>query len=155
VALASTNSPSDSGSTSSTDGQDPSYRGSVIAPSGNDSEGTDSQSSEANESKSLAGLATTKPEQAKAAALAAVPGTAGAAQLENENGYVVYGVEVTGADGKIVDVKVDAGNGTVLAQEAADGTDGAGNGANDSEANDSESNDSETNDSETNDTPNQ
>ena len=55
----------------------------------------------------------------------AVPGTAAQPELENENGSVVYGVEVTKADGTVVDVKVDAGNGEVLAREA-DGPDGEG-----------------------------
>ena len=49
--------------------------------------------------------------------LAAVPGTAGTATLENENGNVVYSVIVTTSTGA-VDVKVDAGNGKVLAQDA-------------------------------------
>lgn len=97
--------------------QDPSYTGSVIAPQDNGTEGQDTEPSEADEAKNLQSLATTTPEQARAAALAAVPGTAGAVELDNENGYVVYSVQVTGADGNTVDVKVDAGNATVLAQD--------------------------------------
>ena len=58
-------------------------------------------------------------EQAKQAALAAVPGTVLSAQLEDENGNVVYGVEVTTASGT-VDVKVDAGTAKVLSQEAGE-----------------------------------
>lgn len=49
-------------------------------------------------------------------------GTAGAAELDSENGYVVYSVPITGADGTTVDVKIDAGNAAVLAQETYDGT---------------------------------
>ncbi|MCB2146035.1 MAG: PepSY domain-containing protein [Deltaproteobacteria bacterium] len=36
-------------------------------------------------------------------------------ELENENGILVYGVEVVTANRAIVDVKVDAGSGKVLA----------------------------------------
>ncbi|WP_308195101.1 PepSY domain-containing protein [Microbacterium profundi] len=67
---------------------------------------------------SLQSLATVTPEEATAAALAAVPGTAGDATLEDENGYVVYEVQVTAADGSVIEVKVDAGDASVLAQEA-------------------------------------
>ncbi|MET3768631.1 putative membrane protein YkoI [Marisediminicola sp. UYEF4] len=142
VAMASTNSPATSGgSNSTTEGgsqeQDPTYVGSVPAPQdteaegteaegteaeGTEAEGKDNEASEAEESMSLQPLATTTPEQATAAALAAVPGTAGAVELDNENGYVVYSVEVTAADGSSVDVKVDAGNGSVLAQDTDDDT---------------------------------
>ncbi len=80
---------------------------------------------EADESAALAGLAKITADQARDAALAAVPdGTAGEVELENENGNVVYGVEVTDASGAEYDVKVDAGNGTVLAQEADDDEEG-------------------------------
>jgi outer membrane lipoprotein SlyB len=52
-----------------------------------------------------------------------VSGTAGAIELDNENGNVVYSVEITKADGSKLDVKVDAGNARVLHQEADDGDD--------------------------------
>lgn len=127
---------------SGTSEQDPSYVGTIPAPNdgtadagetegaeGPDgtegTEGTDDTAAEAAESASLSGLAKVSPEAATAAALKAVPGTAGAVQLENENGYVVYGVEITAADGSVVDVKIDAGDGSVLAQDAADAEDGA------------------------------
>jgi hypothetical protein len=48
------------------------------------------------------------------AALKQVPGKVLRAELENENGYLVYGVEIVKADQQIVDVKVDAGNGRIL-----------------------------------------
>ena len=35
--------------------------------------------------------------------------------LENENGFLVYGVEVVTADKAVMEVKVDAGSGKVLA----------------------------------------
>jgi len=53
------------------------------------------------------------PEQASAAALAQVPGTVKKVELENEDGNVVYGVEIKTANGES-DVKVDAGDGRVL-----------------------------------------
>ncbi|MEA2843807.1 MAG: hypothetical protein QOJ69_1478 [Actinomycetota bacterium] len=90
----------------------PAYTSSVtVADTGTENEANDA---------ALAGLAKISPDQAKAAALAAVPGTAGQVALEDENGNVVFGVEITAADGTKTDVKVDAGNGTVLAQEAED-----------------------------------
>jgi hypothetical protein len=48
------------------------------------------------------------------AALKQVPGKVLRAELENEDGYLVYGVEIVKTDHQIVDVKVDAGNGTIL-----------------------------------------
>jgi uncharacterized membrane protein YkoI len=38
-------------------------------------------------------------------------------ELEDENGFLVYGIEVVSADKSVVDVKVDAGTGKVLAME--------------------------------------
>jgi uncharacterized membrane protein YkoI len=68
---------------------------------------------ESAESERLKSLARITPEQASAAALAQVPGTVKKVELENENGNVVYGVEIKTADGES-DVKVDAGDGRVL-----------------------------------------
>ena len=47
-------------------------------------------------------------------ALAQVPGKVLRAELENENGYLVYGVEIVKTEHQIMDVKVDAGNGKIL-----------------------------------------
>lgn len=106
------------GTADGNDEQEPSYSGSVSAPQDTESaDGTETKDDEAAESKALESLATITPEQATSAALAAVPGTAGAVELDNENGYVVYSVEVTADDGSDVEVKVDAGNASVLAQE--------------------------------------
>lgn len=78
--------------------------------------------SEADEAAALAGQATVTPEEAEAAALSANPGTtAVTVELDNENGALVYSVELDSG----LDVKVDAGNGTVLHTEQAD-TDEAG-----------------------------
>jgi uncharacterized membrane protein YkoI len=65
------------------------------------------------EGERLKSLARITPEQASAAALAQVPGTVKKVELENEDGNVVYGVEIKTADGES-DVKVDAGDGRVL-----------------------------------------
>lgn len=87
-----------------TDDEAVSYRSSVTASDG----------------AALDGLATVTPEQAAAAAASAANGTAGEVELENDDGNVVYDVEVTRPDGTKLEVKVDAGNATVLAQEADD-----------------------------------
>lgn len=107
---------------------DPSYVGSVAAPA------ESGEQSDAEQAQALAGLATITPAQAVTAATDAVAGQAGPAQLENENGYVVYAVEVTAADGTVTEVKVDAATGTVLAQESGDEGAEAGAATDDGEA---------------------
>jgi uncharacterized membrane protein YkoI len=88
------------------DEQGPSYD-SAVRVDGAQYEGI----SEADESAALAGLATLTPEQAKAAALEAHPGTTALqVELDNENGALVYSVELDSG----LYVKVDAGNGAVL-----------------------------------------
>lgn len=104
----------------------PAYTSSVtVADSGTESSANDA---------ALAAAAKITPDQAKTAALAAVPGTAGKVELDNENGSVVFGVEVTNAAGARTDVKVDAGNGKVLAQEAGDANESDAGGAADGES---------------------
>ena len=67
--------------------------------------------SEADEATALGSLATITADQAKAAALQAHPGTTALkVELDNENGALVYSVELDNG----MDVKVDAGNGAVL-----------------------------------------
>ncbi|MGI9017968.1 MAG: PepSY domain-containing protein [Euzebya sp.] len=90
---------------------DPALNSSITAPQ-------DESLSEADEATALEDLATITPAQAEQAAADTVGGTAGTAQLGNENGSVVYEVEVTDDAGMVHEVKVDAGNGSVLAQEA-------------------------------------
>ena len=71
--------------------------------------------SEADEAAALAGSATITPEQAKAAALKANPDvTVIKVELDNENGALVYSVELSNG----LDVKVDAGNGAVLHKDS-------------------------------------
>ena len=91
--------------------QSPSYSASITVP---EQDGVSEQA----EAAALAAKATVTPAQATDAALAAVPGTAGKAELDNENGSLVYSVEVTKADGTSADVVVDAGNAKVLAKDA-------------------------------------
>ena len=75
--------------------------------------GEEADKAEGAESERLKSLARITPEQASAAALAQVPGTVTKVELENEDGNVVYGVEIKTANGES-DVKVDAGDGRVL-----------------------------------------
>lgn len=90
---------------------EPAYTSSItVADTG---EGAD----DATEAAALAKLATVTSDQASQAALATVPGTVIKVDLGNEHGSVVYSVEIR-TDAGVVDVKVDAGNGKVLAQEA-------------------------------------
>lgn len=81
---------------------------------------TGGEQDDATEAANLQQLATITADQASQAAVAAVPGTVQKVELDNENGSVVYSVEIQTTGGAI-DVKVDAGNGKVLAQEADDG----------------------------------
>ncbi len=53
-------------------------------------------------------------DRAVSIALQQVQGKVLEAGLENENGYLVYGVEILKPDGTVADVKVDAGTGKVL-----------------------------------------
>ena len=102
--------------------QSPAYSSSIKVPEQN---GVSDQA----EAATLAAKATVTPAQAKDAALAAAPGTAGKVELDSENGNLVYSVEVTKAGGTTVDVKVDAGNAKVLAQEAGEAGEGAESGS--------------------------
>jgi hypothetical protein len=82
--------------------------------------------SDGQEKAALQALATVSPSQAEQAALSAVPGSVAETDLNAENGFVVYSVEVNGAAGTVTEVTVDAGNAgnagnaTVLAQQAQD-----------------------------------
>ncbi len=98
--------------------QDPNIKGSIAAPPEN--EAVEGQENEAAESKQLEGLAKIDQAAAEKAALDAVPGTVKGTELGNENGFVVWEVEVQASDGTLQEVKVDAGNGQILAQEAED-----------------------------------
>lgn len=45
----------------------------------------------------------------------------GAITLDDEDGFVVWEAEVTQKDGRVVEVLIDAGDGSVLAQETEEG----------------------------------
>ncbi|MBP1913014.1 PepSY domain-containing protein [Thermococcus stetteri] len=99
---------SDNTSNSTSDTNSPTYVGSISVPQDVENEKEDQ------EAKTLQDLAKITVEQAKDSALSVVNGTINKVELGNENGYLVYSVEVKTADGVIKDVKVDAGNGKVL-----------------------------------------
>ncbi len=60
-------------------------------------------------------LATVTFEQAAQKAIEAVPGSVLKTQLEDENGFLVYEIEMVTPDLKVMEIKVDAGSGEVLA----------------------------------------
>jgi uncharacterized membrane protein YkoI len=74
----------------------------------------------------LAEMAKISLDSAMNEALKQVPGKVLRVELENENDYLVYGVEIAKPDHQIVDVKVDAGNGKILKidQDSKEGHEG-------------------------------
>jgi len=95
--------------------QEPQYTGSIRV----DQQSVDGMS-EADEAAALQAKATITAAEAEAAALAANPGAKIVkSELDNENGVLVYSVELDNG----ADVKVDAGNGAVLYTDQ--GEDGA------------------------------
>lgn len=114
----------------------PGYTSSITVADGADT-GTENDSAE---TAQLAGLAKINAAQAKEAAVVAVPGTPAVPVLENENGNVVYSVSVSTTSG-IIDVKVDAGNGQVLAQDHGDSNESDGEAKDSKDGNDAETND--------------
>ncbi|MEZ0329368.1 MAG: PepSY domain-containing protein [Dissulfuribacterales bacterium] len=62
-------------------------------------------------------MAKLMPEQAAQLALQAAPGKVLKTELEDENGFLVYGVEVVTPEKDILDVKIDAGSGEILAMQ--------------------------------------
>lgn len=116
-------------STVEDDTQDPALNGSVQA---SEIEGQ----SEAEESATLESLASITADEAGQAALTANPGaTVNSVELENENGSVVFEVDMTDSSGAALEVKVDAGNGAVLAQESGQDDDNEGSEGPEDEAN--------------------
>ncbi len=98
--------------------QSPSYTGSIAV----DQKATEGMS-EADEAAALQGKAKISAKDAEAAALAANPGTTVVkTELDNENGVLVYGVELSNG----ADVKVDAGNGKILHTEQGGPDQGGG-----------------------------
>lgn len=104
------------------DEQSPSYKASIFLgqQDQNDNEKADAQS-EAQEDAALASKAKITKDGAASAALAAYPAyTVKDTSLGNENGYLVYEVEMTDNSGKSIEVKVDAGNAKVLTADSQD-----------------------------------
>ena len=102
------------------DVQKPNYVASIKAPQTNNKDGKVDENKyvkdakgDTQESKGLAKYAKITPEEAKKSALVEVAGKVVKVSLDNENGYVVYSVEIATNTG-VKDVKVDAGNGKVL-----------------------------------------
>lgn len=94
------------------DGEQPRYNGSIQI-TGGQSEDKD----EVEEATFLQSLAKIRAKDAETIALAANPGTTVVkTELDNENGVLVYSVELSNG----LDVKVDAGNGQILHIETID-----------------------------------
>jgi uncharacterized membrane protein YkoI len=68
----------------------------------------------------LAALAKVSFGDALKTALAAVPGGVTKAELEAEDGCLMYSFEIVGANKKVKEVEIDAGNGKVLDTEDVD-----------------------------------
>lgn len=94
----------------------PAYTSSVqIAPQDEAADETETDASEADEDAALAALATVTPDQASAAALDSQAGTVGDIELSNDDGNVVYDVEIVDDAGVEYEIVIDAGTGEVLA----------------------------------------
>jgi uncharacterized membrane protein YkoI len=73
-----------------------------------------------NEQANLQKAAKITQQQASDAALKQVSGTVKKVELEDENGVVVYGVQIVDANGKGFDVKVNAATGVVAKADSGD-----------------------------------
>ncbi|HZC35843.1 MAG TPA: PepSY domain-containing protein [Chthoniobacterales bacterium] len=67
-----------------------------------------------NQKAAQAALAKISIQQAINAAASKQAGTVHRVELQNEDGFLVYNVELVSADNKLHEVKVDAGNGNIL-----------------------------------------
>lgn len=111
--------------------QEPKLNGSITVPE------SATEQSEADESAQLAELANVDPAAAEEAATGSVSGSSVVStELGDENGSLVYEVTVKDGAGTLTEVKVDAGNATVLDTEA--GEDEAGEAADDQGGSDNE-----------------
>ncbi|UXM85074.1 PepSY domain-containing protein [Methanococcus aeolicus] len=110
-AINTTTSTSGNSTVSVEDVQYPNYVGTVKAPQ--------TSGDETSETQALVKYAKITAEQAKSIALSKVSGKVTNVGLENENGYVVYSVEISTVNG-IKDVKVDAGNEKILNIDSSD-----------------------------------
>lgn len=87
---------------------------SITVPSATPGHGGGEPAGERAAGAHLAPLAKITAPRAQAAALAAVPGAVVATAIEDENGNLVWSVEIRAGGGAVHDVLVDAGNGRVL-----------------------------------------
>ncbi|MEO7587447.1 MAG: PepSY domain-containing protein, partial [Arachnia sp.] len=103
------------------DADEASIVGTIKAPAENESEAADGSPEEKAQDQAeaavLAALATVTEQEATRAATDAVPGTVSNIGLDDEDGFVVWEVDITKADGTRVEVLVDAGNAGILAQQ--------------------------------------
>jgi uncharacterized membrane protein YkoI len=100
--------------------ESPKYKSSISVDEQNQEkdDGKDG-AAEKQENAALAGKAKITKDEAVKAAQTDQPGsTVQEAGLENENGNLAYEVKMSDQSGKTVEVKVDAGNGKVLAVES-------------------------------------
>ncbi|OKP87741.1 hypothetical protein A3844_10050 [Paenibacillus helianthi] len=72
-------------------------------------------------------------EKSNALALEQVKGTVNQTELEDENGAIVYSVEITNNKKEVTEVKVDAVTGKIVKVEKADASDSDSNQAEDTE----------------------
>lgn len=114
--------------TKTTESQEPVIKGSIMLPA----EQKGVEVPDAEESAQYLKLAKITLDQARAAALAAVPGTVTSIQLEDKDGYLVYEVEIGNQE-----VIIDAGTGKVLYQGVMDAGDNENGTENDNEAGES------------------
>lgn len=68
----------------------------------------------------FSGLATIPLQDAIHRAVTTVPGKVLEAELEAENGYLVYAVSIAASDQTVTELTVDAGSGAILASEPGD-----------------------------------
>ena len=86
----------------------------------NGQEENDQEENDKQEQAKLAELAKITEAESKAIALQKVPGTVTEVELEDEDGTIIYGVEVQVKDGSKQDVKVDAQTGKIVKVENDD-----------------------------------
>ncbi|MFF2498049.1 PepSY domain-containing protein, partial [Peribacillus sp. NPDC058076] len=86
----------------------------------NGNEENDGEENDKQEQAALAKKAKLTEAESKKIALEKVPGTVKDVELEDEDGTVVYGVEVQAKDGSKQDVKIDAQTGKIVKVESDD-----------------------------------
>ena len=104
--------------------------GKIVKVEADDEENGKENDEEENDTQTQAELAKQAKiteEEATKIALEKVPGTVNEVELEDENGTIVYGIEVVSTDGTQQDVKVDAQTGKVVKVEADDDENGEEN----------------------------